>query len=155
MKRILIVFLLISSLSSFAQSVQNEVDYYQSLFGMGKNEVVTQLVTLNESNKQAFWQLYDQYEAERKELGKARIVLLAYYADNFGNMTADKLDEIVNESIRLSGKSNKLINTYYKKIKKSVGPDVAAQFYQFEIYLSSEIRAAVFSNIPVVEKLTN
>ena len=65
----------------------------------------------------------------------------------------DKLDEIMLEIIKLNAAQDKLIASYYKKIKKQCGTSVAAQFYQIEWYLLSEIRTAILENIPVLGDL--
>lgn len=93
------------ALALMAQSNVEEVEIFQSLFGMEKKEVVDSFVQLNTENKDLFWSLYDQYEAERKGLGKLRIKLLTSYADNYNTLTEDKVDEMVKESIVLSAKS--------------------------------------------------
>lgn len=134
----------------FAQSNKEEVDLVQSIFGMEKKAMVTQFIKLEGPQKDAFWAAYDEYETKRKELGKKRIDLLNKYAASYGTMDDAATDKIVNETISLQTATDKLIVTYYKKIKKAVGAKPAAQFYQFEGYVLSEIRAAIMENIPLI-----
>ena len=56
----------------FAQSNKEEVDLVQSIFGMEKKAMVAEFIKLEGAQKDAFWAAYDQYETERKELGKKR-----------------------------------------------------------------------------------
>ena len=90
-------------------------------------------------------------EADRKNLGKKRINLIQNYADNYENMSNEDIDLLIKESMALSGKTDKLINSYYKKIHKQVGPVPAAQFYQIENYLLSEIRAAILGEMDMID----
>jgi len=143
------VFLILVSIG-FAQSNKEEVDLVQSIFGMEKKSMVSQFIKLEGPQKDAFWLIYDEYETKRKELGKKRIDLLNKYAASYGTMDDAATEDLVNNTISLQTETDKLIVTYYKKIKKECGIKPAAQFYQFEGYVLSEIRAAIMENIPLI-----
>lgn len=152
MKKILsIAILLFASSSIFAQTQQEEIDYYQSIFGMEKKLVVAAFLELEEDD--AFWPIYDEYEKARKELGKKRIKLIVDYADNYDNLTDEKTDELVktNQDVRKS--TTNLLNKYYKKVKKVSGSRTAAQFYQIENYFVVAITAQIYSTIPLIGEL--
>ncbi|MGB5242791.1 MAG: hypothetical protein WBN50_04200 [Lutimonas sp.] len=143
-------FLLAASNISFAQSVQEEVDMYQAVFGMEKKALTLEF--LNNEGDVAFWSLYDQYEVERKLLGQKRLQLLANYVDNYGQMTNEKTDELMKATMTQKKSLDKLIDKYYKKIKKSSGSTVAAQFYQLENYILSAIRLEILDTIPFFDE---
>lgn len=155
MKKILIVpVLLIFFCNSFSQVSPEEVEYIQSIFGMEKRAAVKEMLSLN-ANSDAFWKLYDEYEVERKDLGKDRINLLEKYADNYDSMSNEDIDELIKQSMDLSTKTDKLINKYYKKIKNETGSVPAAQFYQIEHYLQSEIRAGILGEMEMINSAGN
>jgi hypothetical protein len=137
----------------YAQSNKEEIDLVQSIFGMEKKAMVAEFIKVEGPMKDAFWTAYDAYEVERKELGKKRIDLLNKYASNYGTMDDATTDKIVAETIALTTQNDKLIATYYKKVKKNCGSKTAAQFYQIESYVLSEIRAAIMENIPLIGEL--
>lgn len=136
-----------------AQSMTEEVDLLQSLYGMEKKELVSEF--LGESVNANFWTVYDAYEMERKNLGKSRIDLLKNYAENYTQIKGDKADELVKMAESLSDKQNKLISSYTKKVRKVAGSEVAAQFYQIEQYLLSATRTEIFESIPFIGALKN
>lgn len=75
MKKITFLFAFLSvAFFANAQSNNEEVDFYQSIFGMEKKAVVADFLNLEESNP--FWALYDEYEAREKN--SARIVFLPW-----------------------------------------------------------------------------
>lgn len=151
MKKILLLALvLLFSLNGFAQLSADEVEYIQSIFGMEKRAAIEEMLD-PDKNADSFWKLYDQYELERKDLGKNRIDLLEQYAENYESMSNEDVDNLIKESMDLSMKTDKLINKYYKKIKNEVGSVPAAQFYQIEHYLLSEIRAAILGEMDLIE----
>jgi len=141
------------SMTAYSQSVMEEVDYYQSIFGMAKKEVVASFVELEESGAVAFWTLYDEYELKRKELGKVRLDLLASYAENYLTMDATVTDELILAMAAQKKNLDKLIVKYYKKMKKSAGVKPAAQFYQLENYILSAIRLEILESIPFIGEI--
>ena len=131
-----------------AQSNKEEVDFYQSIFGMEKKAIVADFLQLGPNDP--FWALYDEYETSRKELGKERINVLDNYVNNYDNLDELQYDEIIKSMISLRDGNDKLIDTYYKKVKKISGSKIAAQFFQIEAYFISEIRASIMEGIPYI-----
>ncbi len=138
---------------SFAQSNTEDVDLIQSLYGMEKKEIVADFLALKGAQADGFWTLYDQYEMERKQLGKERIALLQRYAYNYGTLDDATTDALVKEMTTLGAKTDKLISKYYGKMKKPAGVKAAAQFVQIETYLLSVTRASIMENIPFIGEL--
>ena len=138
---------------SFSQSNTEEIDYYQSIFGMGKKQAVAEFLQLGTDD--LFWGIYDEYEIGRKELGKKRIDLLNNYADNYLTLTDEKTSELIEQMISQRNQLDKLINSYYNKVKKESGAKVAAQFYQFEYYILVAIRLAIMEEIPFIGEFDN
>ena len=154
MKKIIFTFFSVALLAMVfgqslkAQSSKEETDFYQSIFGMAKKEIVAEFLQIESSNP--FWALYDEYETARKELGKNRLDALTAYVENYDTMDEAKYDETIGQMIKLRDSNDKLLDKYYKKIKKSSGSKVAAQFFQLESYFLSQIRATVMEEIPYI-----
>lgn len=142
------VMIILSGQILKAQSNKEEVDLFQSIFGMQKKAIVAEF--LDVENNDPFWTLYDEYESKRKELGKKRLDLLVDYAQSYDSMNDEKYDRIITQMISLRKSTDKLMDVYYKKIKKSSGSKSAAQFFQLESYFASEIRAAIMGEIPYI-----
>jgi len=153
MKHLLIIAALFISTMGFAQSYTEEVDLIQSLYGMQKKEIVADFISLQGTQATEFWTLYDAYEMERKALGKERLNLIEEYAMHYGTLDDAKTDELINKMISLGAKTDKLVATYYKKMKKPAGVKAAAQFVQIEQYLLSSTRAAILEEIPFIGEL--
>jgi hypothetical protein len=135
-----------------AQSNKEEIDLLQAAFGMDKKEAVAEFVKPSETQKAAFWKLYDEYETQRKDLGKQRIELLKQYADQYKTMTGEQADAWTKKVMELQKKTDNLITTYYTKVRTATDGIVALQFYQMENYILSVIRAQLLDQIPFVEK---
>jgi len=149
-----ILFFAALFLTSFAytQSNKEEVDLFQAAFGMEKKTVVADFVKPSAAQKDAFWKLYDEYETQRKELGKQRIELLKQYANQYQTMTSEQADTWTKKVIELQKKTDGLIVTYYGKIKTATDGLVATQFYQIEGYILTIIRAQILEAVPFLQK---
>ncbi|MBP1668845.1 MAG: hypothetical protein H6Q21_1211 [Bacteroidetes bacterium] len=147
-KVILLVSALILTAGIKAQSNKEEIDLMQSVYGMEKKAMVEEFVKVDPAQKAAFWQLYDEYETARKDLGKRRIELLEQYADSYDRLTNETADAWTKEVLDLSKKTDALLVSYYNKIKKVTNPIVALQFYQIEGYILSGIRLKILGEIP-------
>ena len=64
-----VLLLAITSIS--AQSVKEQVEFFQSIFGMEKKALVSEFVKLEGEASTSFWTLYDEYETARKANGPA------------------------------------------------------------------------------------
>jgi hypothetical protein len=147
-KVILLVSALILAAGIKAQSNKEEIDLMQSVYGMEKKAMVEEFVKVDPAQKAAFWQVYDEYETARKDLGKRRIELLEQYADSYDRLTNETADAWTKEVLSLSKKTDALLVSYYNKIKKVTNPIVALQFYQIEGYILSGIRLKILGEIP-------
>jgi hypothetical protein len=151
-KYILITLALFLASFAYTQSNKEEIDLMQAAFGKDKKAVVADFVKPSPEQKDAFWKLYDEYETERKELGKQRIELLKQYADQYLKMTGEQADEWTKKVIELQTKTDKLIATYYSKIKDVTDGIVATQFYQIEGYILAIIRVQILQQVPFIDK---
>ena len=139
------------ALFAFAQSNTEEIDLVQSIYGIEKKAIVEEFVKPVEVNRVAFWEVYDQYEVERKALGRERLTLLEDFAEKYLSMTNEEADSWMKKVISLAKKQDKLIDSYYTKVKKATSPIVAMRFYQLEAYLLTAIRLEILDAIPFVE----
>jgi hypothetical protein len=151
-KYILIIAALFLASFAYTQSNKEEVDLLQAAFGMDKKAVVADFVKPSDAQKDAFWKLYDEYETQRKDLGKQRIELLNQYASQYLTMTSEQADAWTKKVIDLQKKTDNLIVTYYGKVKAVTDGVVATQFYQIEGYILTAIRMQVLENVPFLQK---
>ena len=149
-KYILLISAIFMASFSWAQSNKEEVDLVQAAFGHDKKMVVADFVKPSAARKDAFWKVYDQYETERKELGKQRIALLSQYAEQYATMTPVQADAWTKKVMELQKKTDNLIITYYGKVKLVTDGLVATQFYQIENYILTYIRMELLHDVPFV-----
>jgi uncharacterized membrane-anchored protein YhcB (DUF1043 family) len=148
-KIILAAFIALMGFGAKAQTT-NEIEMMQALFGEEKMQVVAHFVKPEKEDITAFEKIYEEYEVKRKVLGKEAITLLNEYAEKWEGMTDEQADEWMKKVLKVSANREKLVRTYYKKVKKATSPIVATQFYQVETYINTSVKAAIYESIPFV-----
>ncbi|WP_020529604.1 hypothetical protein [Flexithrix dorotheae] len=151
---ILFSLLVSTFFTGHAQSNSEEIEFIQSIFGKNKKMIVEEFVQPSEAHSQAFWDLYDEYEIKRKELGKKRLDLLNEYAENYSEINDESAKTWMKEVITLKKSTDKLLDSYFKKMSKATSPVVATQFYQAESYILTMIRYSILDSIPFVGELS-
>ena len=148
----LIALVLIACLgiSTGLNAQSSEVDLLRKMFNMEKKSMAESFIQLTGSDYNAFWELYDAYEAERRGIGDKQIALLEDYADQYNSMTNDQADALVKRSLALNKSRNALLSKYYKKISKAVDAKTATSFYQFEKYINAALEYDLYDSIPFV-----
>ncbi|MEN8201220.1 MAG: hypothetical protein ABFS28_01405 [Bacteroidota bacterium] len=142
--------LLFAVTATFAQTNKEEIEFYQSIFGMEKKAVVDAFVGLEGDAADQFWGIYDAYETERKANGQKRIELLNKYTQSYLDLDDATTDALAAESMKINAQQLKLIKKYYKQVKRVSGSKTAAQFYQLENYFRSAIQIALMEQIPFI-----
>ena len=151
----LITVVLLGAQVGFAQSNMEEVDFLQSIIGAEKKAVVADFIDVKPEASDAFWSLYDQYETQRKSIGKDRIALIMEYAEKYNGITPEQTDNLLKKAQGIRNANYKLIDSYQKKIRKVAGSKAAAQFYQLETYFQAVIQVELFNEIPLIGELDN
>jgi len=146
------VLLLFSSVA-LAQSNKEDVEIIQNMFGKQKKELTQVYMTIPEDKKAGFWSLYDQYETERKALGKERIALIEAYANDYATLDDKKASDLMNRKMKWLGDFSKLQKKYYDSMSKIIGGLQASKFFQLEDYLENNIRLYIQENIPFIDEL--
>jgi hypothetical protein len=145
--------LIILSFSLKAQTNTEEITMVQSIYGMDKKELIAKHMKLNSTQAPVFWQLYDEYEIQRKEIGQKRANNIITYAEKYETMTNDNADLLIKTSFEINSSFVKLWEQTYKKMAKSLSPVVAAQFIQAEMFIENMIRHEQSLDIPLIGEL--
>ena len=141
------------SVSAFSQISLADVQVIQQIFGAEKIILVKEYMKFNQDQDKAFWPIYNEYEAERQELGKEKVALYEDYLNHIQDVSPEKATELVNKSIKITTSFKKLQKKYFNKMSKEIGAVKAAQFMQLENYLNNIINLSIQENIPFVGDL--
>jgi hypothetical protein len=149
MKKILLsLFMAGFALAASAQTLKEELQYIQEIWGKEKKSLVNEAIKLNGEQANKFWPIYDEYQVERQKFGQKRLEAIKMYSDNFETMTDAKAEEITKMVLDNNLALDKLQAKYYKKMAKAVGAIKATQFLQLESYIDAQIKAELSDALP-------
>jgi len=137
-----------ATIAAYAQTSDAEAEAMVNLLGVQKKEAVAKLVPVTGKDSVAFWKLYDEYLKKNKDIAKARIKLYEQTAHTYSNMTAANANALAVKYFENRSIQEKSLEEYYNKIKAATNAVVAFEFYQAEIYLTTQIRASIMQQIP-------
>lgn len=149
-KLILIAIIAVFALVSKAQSNTEEITLLQSVYGMEKRDLIAKHMKINAAQSDLFWQLYDEYEIARKEIGMKRAKNIEEYAKKYENLTNEDADALVKASMEVQKGFISLWDKTYKNMAKSISPVTAAQFIQAEMFLENMVRQELAMEIPMI-----
>jgi len=149
MKKItLLIIALLFINVTFSQDYSiEELKIVQNLFGAQKKAVYEDNMNLAGVNADSFWNLYNEYEVERKKIGEKKMELIVSYTSKEGAVSNSQADELLSQAENIRSSENNLIMKFSKKMRKETSSLVAAQFYQIEHYILDGIRFQLLNNI--------
>ena len=132
-------------------NIQAYVDLLRSNVKEQKVQVISQIMAFSPSQASTFWPVYTEYDAELTRLSDRRVELIKEYAENYGVLTDQKADELVNGFFDLRVERTNLLRKYYDLLKGKMGTLAAARFVQVEGQLLNLIDLEIASQLPAVE----
>ncbi|WP_304197054.1 hypothetical protein [Flavobacterium alvei] len=154
MKKVFLILLVAVTTGVFAQTSDKEdLEVIQGIYGKSKKELAVAYMAIPEAQSAAFWKTYDEFETERKALGKAKVAIINDYASNYAGLTDESADKIAKESLKNNADYQKLLSKYYGKYKKVVGAVSAAKIIQFENYMQTTVNSEMQEVIPFIGEM--
>jgi hypothetical protein len=138
-----------------AQKSAAELQAVANLLTVQKKDAVAKLVSVSGKDSIAFWKVYDDYQKDNEKFMMDRISLYEGTANSYNNLNNGVADSLASKYFANRGGQEKLLETYYKKIKTATNPVVAFQFYQAETYLLTLIRANIMNQVPTYGEVQN
>lgn len=133
-----------------AQSNKEEVSLIQSVYGMEKRDLIAKHMKIDASKTELFWQMYDEYEILRKEIGTKRVNNIIAYSEKYESLSDADADALLKASIEVQRNFIDLWEKTYKKMAKSISPVTAAQFIQAEMFFENMVRQELSMDIPLI-----
>ncbi|GGZ80609.1 hypothetical protein [Algibacter mikhailovii] len=149
-KLLLLVSFLFVGITNYAQT--NEyIEMARAILEKDTKEAIAEIVELDDSQKEEFWLLVNEYEDFSYFVKDKRIAIIKEYAENYENLTDEKADELINQAFDFKMEDLKLKKKYYKKMKKIIPATEAAKFIQAVNKIDDLVNAELATEIPLIE----
>jgi hypothetical protein len=132
------------------QNVQEYIELMRTNVRDQKAELMGAVMQLNAKDAAKFWPIYSEYDAELTKVNDLRVQNIQDYAQNYGEMTDDKADELIQKALDYQKQRSELLAKYYGRMKESLGAITAARFVQVEHQLLLIIDLQIASSLPIV-----
>ena len=152
MKRFVFLFALLSSVSLFAQNVDDFIQLLKSNVQSDKISIITQVMNFTDEQSNLFWPIYNEYSNELSNLSDKRIANIKDFAMNYDSLTNEKADQLINNAFDFQDDRLSLNEKYYNKFADALGAIVAAKYMQLENQIQLIIDLQINSNLPLAKK---
>ncbi len=154
-KNLLPMLLFVMSFTAFGQNDNDFVELVRDVLNSEKKVAVANAMDLSTAESDAFWSLYNEYQAKLYEVQNKRITLVRDLTENLEDMSDDKADMLWVSYLKYQKKITKLKGIYYKKFKKILPAGKAARFFQIENKIEALVNAQLAMEIPLLDITKN
>jgi hypothetical protein len=136
-----------------AQELKERIAIAMDLITAGAREVLEKEMILTEKQAAEFWPLYDNYAAERREIGQRYVRLIGAYLDRYqaGSLTDDDADLILDVYFDIEMDTLQLQQRYVRRFRKIMPGIKVARFFQLESKIRAEVDQALALAIPLAD----
>ena len=134
-----------------AQSTNDENQALLSQIQTDKRAIVLKGLELTDSESAAFIPIYDEYEAERKQLADRTVALLDKFVANYESMTDDAARGILKDWLSLEDSRLDLTKKYAKRFEKVLPAPKVLRFVQIENKLDTAVEMDAVSLVPLAK----
>lgn len=154
MRAIVLLFVLAFSAAPAWSGSADEASFeiLRDTIRANKKGLVAASLTLTDAESDAFWPLYDRYEAEIKAVNDRLVKVLDTYTKDYGKISDDEAKKLSEEYLAVEEDRASIRRKYFGEFTKVLPGKKAARFYQIENKMNAVIRYDLAREIPVVEE---
>ncbi|MEO1201579.1 MAG: hypothetical protein AAFX10_02650 [Pseudomonadota bacterium] len=136
-----------------AQELKERIAIAMEMITAGAREILEEEMILTDKQKEAFWPLYDEYAAKRREIGQRYVRLIGAYLDRYqaGSLTDDDADLILDVYFDIEMDTLQLQQRYVRRFRKIMPGIKVARFFQLESKIRAEVDQALALAIPLAD----
>jgi len=115
-----------------------------------KKLLVATNMQLSESEANAFWPVYESYQAELGKLRDREIKLIEKFAASYETMSDDVAKNLLDGSLSIDSDHHKLRQSYLAKFRGVLPDAKVARYYQIESKIDAVLEYELAKRIPLV-----
>ena len=132
--------------------VSDEIEMVRSIVRMERKAAVEQAMQLTPAESQAFWSMYNEYEAERTKVNDRAVKVVTDYAAAYPEVGDARAQTLLTESFAADSDLLSLKKKYAKRFAKVLPPARVARFFQIERKLDAVQNLSVAEQIPLIDR---
>ena len=147
---LLSVILLGVSAPARAQSTADEIELVRSVLEMERKAVVAKNMQLSDAESEAFWPVYNEYEAAARKVGDRRVKVLKELARDFDTLTDEQSQDLLKQFFQFQRERVKVRESFMKKFAKVLSGKQLTRFYQIDNKIDTLIDFDIARTVPLV-----
>ena len=116
-----------------------------------KKLLVATNMQLTESEANAFWPVYESYQAELAKLRDREIKLIEKFAASYETMSDDVAKKLLDDSLSIDLSHQKLRQSYLSNFRGVLSDKKVARYYQLESKINAVMEYELARRIPLVQ----
>ena len=148
----LLSFVFMSSGIALAEEqAASNMDIVREKLRADKKLFVAESMGLTESEANAFWPIYDNYQKALAGLGDRKIKIIQAYADEHKSMSNESAKVLLDDYLALEADLQKVRYEYLPKFRGALPEIKVARYYQLENKIHAVVNFELAETIPLIE----
>jgi hypothetical protein len=132
--------------------VSDEIEMIRSLVRIERKAAVEQAMQLSPAESQAFWSIYNEYEAERTLINDRTVKVITDYAAVYPEVGDERAAALLDEAFDVDADLLSLKKKYARRFGKVLAPARVTRFFQIERKLDAVQNLSIAQDIPLVDQ---
>jgi hypothetical protein len=117
----------------------------------GKKLIIADAMKLTESEAEAFWPVYNDYQKGLIDLGDRTLKQIENYAKNYETMSEETAQKMVDDYIDMECDRVTLMQVFLPKFRSVLSEKKVARYFQVENKIKALVKYELAANIPLVK----
>lgn len=130
--------------------VNDEIEMVRSIVRIERKALVEQEMQLAPAESQAFWSVYNDYEAERTKIHDRTVKVITDYAASYPDVSNTQAETLLDEAFEVDADLLSLKQKYARRFAKVLAPARVARFFQIERKLDAVQNLSIAEQIPLI-----
>jgi hypothetical protein len=128
------------------------MEILQATLHANKKALVDVNLGLSDAEAEAFWPLYDRYQAELDAVQTRLLAVIEAYTASFGSTTDEQASQLIDDYLELETDRAAVRRKYLAPIAEVLPGRKVMRFYQIENKVAAVLRYELAATIPVVDQ---
>ena len=128
----------------------NDMEIVREEMRADKKLLVSNAMSLTESEAQGFWPVYDAYQQDQRSLNDRTLKLLEDYVAHYDSLDDARARRILDQYVAIEKDRVDLMQSYLPKFRKILPETRVARYYQIENKIRAVVDYDLAGQIPLV-----
>lgn len=135
---------------ALSQGMAESLELSREAVNVQKRGIVAGSLPLSDEEADAFWPLFDKFQAELKKIDDRSDRVITEFSAEYATLTDARARALLDESLAIDEDRAKLMRQWVKRMEKVLPPRSLARYFQLENKFHARVAADLAQQIPLV-----